>query len=201
MKYKFILLPISGFILAASGCGSKTGSGSAPTAVKQETSAPKEYHTSSNAYHDLRSLAFSITPEQLQLTLSPEKTVVYGVIMDWGIDTSVATVVAYQTGDASLYLSSGGGFIGGGPRPQVNSAAKAVVSLAQSYLHKAVRSETGSLPRQDEIKFYLLTNKGIFSGQDRLGNFENKTSGWLSLFEEENRLVTELRLANNRQSN
>ena len=114
--------------------------------------------------------------------------------MDWGIDTSTATIVSYQTGDASLYLSSGGGVIGGGQHQNVNSAAKHLINLAQSYLDKAEISETKSLPKQDEVNFYLLTNKGTYVGRDIMKNFDNNTSAWLPLFEQANKVLTELRL-------
>jgi predicted Abi (CAAX) family protease len=139
-------------------------------------------------------MAFSTTPEQLQLSLPTDKTVVYGVIMDWGIDTATATVVSYQTGDASMYLSSGGGVIGGGQHQNVSNAAKQFVSLAQTYLDKATKTETNSLPQQDEVKFYLLTNKGTFVGREVMKKFENNTSTWLPLFEEGNKVLSELRM-------
>ena len=93
-------------------------------------------------YEGLRKMAFTATPEQLGLSLSADKTVVYGVIMDWEMSGATATTVSYQTGDASLYLSSGGGVIGGGQHQSVNSAAKQFVSLAQTFLDKTTKTET-----------------------------------------------------------
>lgn len=46
------------------------------------------------------------------------------------------SAVLHQTGEASLYLSLGGGVIGGGQHQNVNSAAKQFVSLAQTFLDK-----------------------------------------------------------------
>jgi len=101
-----------------------------------------------NPFDDLRNLVFSTTPEHLGLSFPPDKTVVYGIIMDigLGINGTVATTVCYQTGDASLYLSSGGGVIGGGYRQNVNNAARQFVSLAQAYLDKAIKTEAAALP-------------------------------------------------------
>jgi hypothetical protein len=47
------------------------------------------------------------TPDHLNLTLDESKTIVYGTIMDWDIGETIVTVVAFKTGDASMYLSSG----------------------------------------------------------------------------------------------
>ena len=50
-------------------------------------------------------MAFKVKPEQLKLSLPIDKTVVYGVIMDWEISGATVTTVSYQTGDASMYVS------------------------------------------------------------------------------------------------
>lgn len=149
--------------------------------------------TTENSFEGLRNMAFSATPEQLGLSLPTDKTVVYGLIMDWEMGGATASTVAYQTGDASLYLSSGGGVIGGGQHQNVNSAAKQFVTLAQTFLDKTTKTETTPLPSTDEVKFYLLTNKGVYEGQEQMKNFENNSSTWLKLFEEGNIVLTELR--------
>lgn len=145
-------------------------------------------------FEGLRNRAFTVTPEQLELSMPTDKTVVYGVIMDWEIGGATATTVSFQTGDASLYLSSGGGVIGGGQHQNVNSAAKQFVNLAQTFLDKTAKTETTPLPSTDEVRFYLLTNKGVFVGHEQMKNFENNTSTWLKLFEEGNNVLTKLRL-------
>lgn len=146
-----------------------------------------------NAFEELRNMAFTATPEQLELSLPADKTVVYGVIMDWEMGNGITTTVSYQTGDASLYLSSGGGVIGGGQHENVSSAAKQFVSLAQTFLDKTIKTQTIPLPAIDQVKFYLLTNNGIYVGQELIKNFENNSSEWLKLFEEGNKVLTELR--------
>jgi hypothetical protein len=165
-----------------------------PMVANHDTAKPKVHTTKENAFEGLRNMAFSVTHEQLGLSLPTEKTVVYGVIMDWGMGSATATIVSYQTGDASLYLSSGGGVIGGGQHQNVSSAVKRFVSLAQTYLDKSTKIETTDLPTTDQVKFYLLTNKGKFVGQDNMNNFENRSSEWLKLFEEGNNVLTELRM-------
>ena len=163
-----------------------------------DTPSVKVHTPNENPFFGLRNMAFTATPEQLGLLLPTNETVVYGVVMDWEIGGAVATVVSYQTGDASLYLSSGGGVIGGGQHQNVNNVARQFVNLAQTFLDKAVKTETTDLPTTDEIRFYLLTNKGIFVGKEQMKNFENKSSEWLKLFDAGNNVLTELRLITNR---
>ncbi len=190
---------ISGIILAGglvfylTSCRNKSTADGKQSVSDQDTTKSKVHQTKENAFEGLRNMAFSATPEQLGLSLPKDKTVVYGVIMDWEMDGAIATTVSYQTGDASLYLSSGGGVIGGGQHQNVNSAAKQFVSLAQTFLDKTVETSTTPLPLTDKVKFYLLTNKGVYAGQESMKNFENNSSTWLKLFEEGNNVLTELR--------
>jgi hypothetical protein len=80
-----------------------------------------------------------------------------------------------------------------GQHQNVNSAAKQFVILAQTFLNMTTKTETTPLPATDEVKFYLLTNKGVFVGQEQIKNFENNSSALLKLFEEGNNVLTELR--------
>lgn len=161
--------------------------------VQQDTTKQKTIETNENTFEGLRNMAFATTPEQLELSLATDKTIVYGIIMDWGMDGATATIVSYQTGDASIYLSSGGGVIGGGQHENVSSSAKEFVNLGQNFLDKATKTENTTLAENDTIKFYFLTNSGVYVGQEHMKNFENKKSIWLPLFEKANLLLTELR--------
>ena len=164
--------------------------------IEQSKDKPKTEmkQTADNSFNDLRNMALAMTPEQLNLRLPNDKTKVYGVVMDWDLGEGVATLVAFQTGDASFYLSSGGGVIGGGQHDNVKRATVAYVDKAQTYLSKTTKTETTSLPDKDGIKFYLLTNNGKFIAQEQMKNIENNSSAWLELFEEGNKVITELRL-------
>jgi hypothetical protein len=69
--------------------------------------APKE------VYQGLRNLAFQNSRAKLGLPPTSTPTQPWVVIMDWGVTEGTATAVAFSDGTASVYLSSGGGFIGG----------------------------------------------------------------------------------------
>ena len=53
-----------------------------------------------NPFNDLRQMALSVMPERLGLASSDE-TKVFGIVMDWDLGNGIATVVAYETGDAN----------------------------------------------------------------------------------------------------
>jgi hypothetical protein len=117
MKITYIIIGIilvGGLVFYLTSCVNKSTANDNQTISDQHTTKPKVHQTKENAFEGLRNMAFTATPEQLGLSLPADKTVVYGVIMDWEMGGATATTVSYQTGDASLYLSSGGGVIGGG---------------------------------------------------------------------------------------
>jgi len=158
----------------------------------------KKRHIPDNPYNGLRKQALEITAEQLGLHLPDNQPAVYGIIMDIGMDEGVATIVAYTTGDASLYLSSGGGLIGGGQKSAaVNSAANQFVTTAQKLLNMATKAESTTVAAKDTVKFYLLTNRGVYLLTEGIKRLENGSSPYNSLFADGNLLVTQLRAHGN----
>ena len=180
-------------LISMQSCAGNENYRGKPSATGRDTANTKVHQTNENMFYGLRKLAIDMTPEDLGISLPADQTVVFGVVMDWGINGGTASTVAWQTGESSLYLSSGGGVIGGGQEPGIIKAAKLFVLVAQAFLEKAVKTETTPLPAEDEVKFYLLTNKGIYSGSEQMKNFEDSSSPWLKLFEEGNVVLTELR--------
>lgn len=193
MTYIIIGLILVGGLIFYLTAGNHKSKVNNSTIANSKSSHIQVHQAQESTFIELRNMAFSATPSQLELPILTDQTVVFGVVMDWEMDGGIATTVAYQTGDASLYLSSGGGVIGGGQHESVSNAAKRFVSLAQTFLNKATKTETTPLPTTNEINFYLLTNNGIYVGQDVINNFENNSSDWLQLFEEGNKVLAQLR--------
>ncbi len=106
------ILLIGGLVFYLVSCNNK------PKASRQGNSQqvkdkPKETKVKGNHYSALRKQSFS-TPEQLQLELDDTKSIiVFGLIMEWHITEAVISVVAFKTGDASIYFSTGQIFLGG----------------------------------------------------------------------------------------
>jgi len=76
-------------------------------------------------------------------------------LKELGMEGATVSTVFHKTGEASLYLSSGGGIIGCGQHESVNRAAKKFVELAQTYLEKATIAATTPLSSIDEVQFSL----------------------------------------------
>jgi hypothetical protein len=118
---------------------------------------------SKDAYQGLRSLAFQSSRAKLGLFPTSTPTQPWGVIMDWGLTKGTATVVAFSDGSASVYLSSGGGFIGGASHESIREAAQKMVAIAAQCQAQAHATTTYPLPERSQVIFYLLTDVGIFT--------------------------------------
>jgi hypothetical protein len=118
-----------------------------------------------NVYQTLRLQTLEASRAELGLPAMQTETQPWGVLMDWGLASGSATVAALSGGNASIYLSSGGGSIGGG------SSSEAICKPAQNAV--ATAAEVQSLlnpvtsfpvPAADQVVFYAITDAGVFSG-------------------------------------
>jgi hypothetical protein len=193
MKMIYALLGLILFVGLAFYLTSCNNKSQGQTELRQDTTARKKVDSNNNPYNELRNLAFSATEEQIGIQFPSEQTKIYGIVMDWDLGEGTATLVTFLSGDASLYLSSGGGVIGGGGHENVKQSVIAFIAKAEKYLDKTTKTEVTSLPELNGVKFYFLTNKGKFVGQETIQNFANNSSDWLDLFEEGNKVITEIR--------
>ena len=82
--------------------------------------------------------------------------------MDSNLTNGTSSVLAGVDGSASIYLSSGGGFIGGGQKyPRIREAALHAIQLATSLESHFQKTETIDLPARGDIFFYLTTSTGV----------------------------------------
>ena len=91
---------------------------------------PSARPASPNVFADLRNKALRLTRAELGLPAGRVPTEPFGVLMEMGYENGSATVVALGEGSASIYLSTGGGSIGGGGHDPVRKAALAMVATA-----------------------------------------------------------------------
>lgn len=197
MKMAYLIIGLfvfGGLAFYLTSCKNKQNSMQTEDYVSKTGDSVKVHNLSDNRFQDLRNMALGVTPKQLQIALPADQTKVYGVVMDWDLGDGIATFISFSTGDASMYLSSGGGLIGGGQHENVSSAAKTFIDKAQQYLDKTTKIDSTPLPDKNCVRFYFMTNKGKFTAQENLKNFDNNSSLWLPLFEEGNKVISELRL-------
>jgi hypothetical protein len=148
-----------------------------------------------NPYEVLKSLAHSTEYDQLHLEDPGAREILYGVMMDWDFEgKAIITLVAFKTGDASIYFSTGTGIIGAGQYPEVNKTSKEFVAKAESLISQAIK-DSAVTTEKGVIKFYLLTNKGKYTVKDKTANVTDQTSSLTALFNEANKLISFIRIA------
>ncbi|MBC3846424.1 hypothetical protein H8K90_08535 [Winogradskyella echinorum] len=145
-----------------------------------------------NPFTDMRNMAFTVTLEQLGLEGIGEN-VVYGIVSEMDMNGATATVVTFLSGDTSLYLSSGGGFIGAGQHESVQKVVKKYVENGQKYIGKATKIEKAELPKNGMTNFNFLTEKGIYSISESLSELESGKSEYSNLFIELNEVIAQIR--------
>ena len=83
---------------------------------------------------------------------------VRAVVYDWNVGSGVATLVAFEDGTTSVYLSTGGGIIGTGSHESVKRAAAAFRNEAARLRSRFTPAEAFPLPESGESRFYLVTD-------------------------------------------
>lgn len=105
------------------------------------------------------------------------------------------TTVAMADGSASIYLSTGGGFIGGGQQHEaIRKAAMNFVRVAASYRPQMAVVKTFPLPGDGETTFYLLTDSGVYSALAQTDLLGAKEHPLAPLFAAGQEVITQYRL-------
>lgn len=144
-------------------------------------------------YHNLRQMAFNLPTEKIVSSDLPEKNKAYGIIMDWESSEGLATMPAFETGDVSMYLSTGGGIIGGGNYERVQNAVQEYIKLGHQFLPIAKGTNATPTPENGNVRFYFLTQNGIYFLEESLQNLKNEDSKLSSLYEEAMKVLNELK--------
>jgi hypothetical protein len=119
--------------------------------------------------------------------------------MDIGFPEGWATIVGFADGNASLYLSGGGGIIGGVGHEPVRRAATAMAKVADQYIGQTKAANSTPLPVAGDVTFYVLTTNGIRSAtahEEDLGEQRHVLS---PLFYAGQELITQLRLVSEKK--
>lgn len=89
--------------------------------------------------------------------------VVHAAAMDWATDKGVATLVAFQDGTVSLYMSGGGAILGLGEKEQVRKSAARFFEVAKSVREQLSKAEGFSYPSPRNMTFYLIETPSTLS--------------------------------------
>ena len=145
-------------------------------------------------YSALRRQALSIQRSDVGIPEPPPEAPAWGILMETGYPEASATLLALGDGTTSLYLSTGGGVIGGQAHQNVREANAEFVEAANRHYQHLEPTDSFPVPAEGQTVFYALTDSGVLSGAGReedLGLGRNPLS---SLFHAGHRLITQLRL-------
>jgi hypothetical protein len=118
-------------------------------------------------YQGLRNMVLHGTRERFGLPPTKSPTEPWGVVMDWGVPNGTATVMALLDGSASIYMSGGGGFLGGQKQESVRTAAHLALATAAEFQSQLKTTTDYSLPAPGDVVFYLLTDSGTFTATEK----------------------------------
>jgi len=129
-----------------------------------QTSGVASISERKNPYLSLREQALHLKRDNIGLPVPSNPKEPWAAIMDWGVTNGTATVVAISDGTASVYISSGGGFIGGGQSHEpIRKAAQKMVSVAAEIQPQMRAAQAYPLPQLGQVTFYVLTDSGVFT--------------------------------------
>ncbi len=144
-------------------------------------------------YDRTRYTALRVTPQQLGLSVPASMIKVHGVVMDWDMGGTVLSLSAYINGAANAMLSNGTSAMGSGKNPAVAEQASEFVLVAQDFINRTVPVSETSLPTPGTVRFYLLTNQGIYAAQELLNFIDDNSSFWTPLFFRGNMVLDEIK--------
>ena len=143
-------------------------------ALPQKQATPDPKASPESVYEGMRNMVLGGTRERFGLPPTSTPTEPWGVVMDWGVDRGTATVMALSDGSASIYLSGGGGYIGGQNQEAVKGAALNAIQVAWRYPSQMRKTSDYNLPTAGEVIFYLLTDSGVFTAAAKEAELRNQ---------------------------
>lgn len=151
--------------------------------------------SASPAYLGLRNLALQSPLTEVPSAKAAKPGEPFAVLMDWGIPAGTATVAAFADGTASVYLSSGGGYLGGGQAHEsIRNAAIKTLEIAGEMKPLMQLTTTFPLPQRGQVTFYVRTNGGVLTATAPEDDLRSHRSPLYKLGDSAQAIITEYRL-------
>lgn len=147
-----------------------------------------------DVFNDLRVRALRLDPAEAGFKRSERLPRVFGVVMETGYPEGASTLLALADGTTSLYLSSGGGIIGGGDHAQVAAASLELVGAVEAVFDTLGTAWNEDLPAAGEVALRALAFEGprvTLADEDDLGYERHELSPIFFLAHD---VITQLRV-------
>ena len=140
---------------------------------------------------ELRLRVLRDLPGGLGHNRQPDEPIV--ALMDISFPNATATVFGAATGDSSIYLSSGGGVLGGIGHENVRVAAIAFVHESAKHLNEMKVTSEFPYPSAGHVRFYIRTRDAVYSVERPEQDLGEKRDPLWPLFYAGQNVLTELR--------
>jgi hypothetical protein len=166
---------------------------------KAQATAPSKPETTKpqgpkQVYLGLRKTMLDGPRTKFGLPPTSKPTEPWGVLMDWGVNNGTVTVVAASDGSASVYLSGGGGYIGGKGQEPIRLAAQKAVEVARTVQLPSQPTTAFRVPETGGVFFYLLTDAGVFTFRTSVQDLNSSALPLRKLGDEMQGIITQYRL-------
>jgi hypothetical protein len=161
---------------------------------RSENPSPVPTDTSPRGvFSGLRNQALTLDKDILNL---PEdaRPFVWGVLMETDYTGVTATLFTLVDGTTSLYLSNGGGMLGGQGHEPIRRASAAFIELANKYRQYLAPCDSYPVPTDEGTLFYFLTDSGVMRLDAPVTDPSHEENIPLLLFGAGQDILTELRL-------
>ncbi len=142
----------------------------------------------------LRYVLLTTPPDKFDFSADADFPTVYGVLTDWNLADTTATIVGLRDGTASLYTTGTFGIIGGFAHEAVRSAALRYVQAAEQLADYCVPVTDFPYPAPGDVTFYLLTYDGVVRCEASEQALAKRTDPTTLLFAAAQDVLTQLRL-------
>jgi hypothetical protein len=102
-------------------------------------------------------------------------------------------------GSASVYLSSGGGYLGGIGQEPIRKAAQHAVDAAREVQSKMKPAGNYPLPEQGQVTFYVLTDSGVLTATTTQQSLSTHQDPYSRLGDSMQNVITQYRLWSEQQ--
>jgi hypothetical protein len=147
---------------------------------------------------ELRSLLLSTRPGELGLTATDRLPRVWGALMEMNAGSAVVTVASLADGTTSLYLSTGGGILGGGDHPAVRAATYKFLDAIEAGLDNLTPVTELPLPGPGRFRLHALTYWSPGTLEAVESDVVTGRSPYSPMFQAGNEVITQLRLLQER---
>ena len=142
----------------------------------------------------LRKMLLSAKPSDFKLVPTRALPRVWAAMLELRFGESIASLVAVAEGSTSLYLSTGGGVIGGGEHESVRKENEKFLALIEKTLEMFVPIDTPLTVVEGSVAFAVFTYDGMRGARDTEERMIRKQSPLWAAYYLGQEVITALRL-------